>query len=139
MAFINEYISPEDKRKHDLTPGKDFYLTATESWTVDKERNIFLLPRTGGGPESEPGVRYWAFNWQGHLLDICMELLENGCDSTELHGWERRKIRSINRMPQELQSQRIQIIEDLKEALTAHKGLGIYSGYQTYQVTLETE
>jgi hypothetical protein len=139
MPFINEYIPEEDKKKYNIKPGSNFYLTSTEGWTVDRERDIFLLPRTGTGPESEPGLRYWAFFWRGHLLDIRLKSIDSGCDTSGTHGWGRTKLLGIGNMPSELQAQRGQVVADLKDALTAHKALGVYSPYTSYEVTLETE
>jgi hypothetical protein len=139
MAFINEYIPAEDKKKYNMTDHSDFYLAGTNSWTVDRERDMFLLPRTGGGPESTPGIRDWAFYWRGHMLDVRLGLIDNGNDEAGIHGWERKKLHWIRDMPPELQEHRAQIIADLKDAMTARKGLGLYSSYQTYEVTLETE
>ena len=36
MAFINEYIPAEDKKKYNMTDHSDFYLAGTNSWTVDR-------------------------------------------------------------------------------------------------------
>lgn len=139
MAFINEYIPAEDKKKHNITPGSNFYLTSTEGWTVDRERDMFLLPRTGLGPESEPGLRYWAFYWHGHLLSVRLKSIDSGCDASGTQGWGHIRLLGFGNMPSELQAQRIQIVADLKDALTAHKGLGVYSTYTSYEVNLETE
>jgi hypothetical protein len=49
MAFVNEYIPEEDKKKHRMTPDSNFYLARTTNWTVDRARDMFLIRRTGGG------------------------------------------------------------------------------------------
>lgn len=139
MTFINEYISAEDKKKYNMTPDSNFYLVGTNSWTVDRERDMFLLRRTGGGPESEPGVTNWAFHWHGYLLDVRVFLVDAGEDASGAHGWEHRKLLGIGDMPPALQPQRIQIFADLKDAFAARKGLGVQSSYTTYAVTLDTE
>lgn len=139
MPFINEYIPEADKKKHNITPGSNFYLTTTEAWTVDRDRDMFLLPRTGTGPESEPGVRFWAFFWHGHLLDVRLKAIDSGCDASGTHGWGHTRLLGIGDMSSELQAQRAEIVSDLKDALTAHKALGVYSPYTSYEETLETE
>nr|WP_315237141.1 hypothetical protein [uncultured Albidiferax sp.] len=139
MTFINEYISVEDKKRHNMTPDSNYYLAGTASWTVDKKRDMFLLPRTGLGPESEPGLRSWAFYWHGHLLDVRLKSIDSGGDASGTHGWGHTRLLDIGDMPPELQAQRVQIVADLKEALTAHKGLGVYSTYTSFEVTLDTE
>lgn len=139
MTFINEYIPAEDKKKYNMTPDSNYYLVGTNSWTVDRERSMFLLPRTGFGPESEPGVRHWAFYWRGHLLDVRLECIDAGCDASGAHGWERTRLLRIDDMPPALQVHRMQIVSDLKDALTARKGLGVLSSHTSYEVTIEKE
>lgn len=139
MTFINEYIPAEDKKKYNMTPDSNFYLVGTDSWTVDKERNMFLLRRTGGGPESAPGLTNWAFYWRGHLLDVRLRAIDAGGDFSGGHGWEHTRLLGISDMPPALQDHRVQIVADLKEALTAHQGLGVYSSRTSYEVTLDTE
>lgn len=138
MAFVNEYIPEEDKKKYDMTPDSNFYLASTTNWTVDRERDMFLIRRTGGGAEGFP-IHHWAFCWRGHLLDVRMEMLDAGGDPSGGHGWEHTKVHGIGNMTPELQSHRAQIIEDLKSALMARKGGGVYSRRTSYEVTLDTE
>ena len=139
MAFVNEYIPAEDKKKHNMTPDSNFYLVGTNSWTVDRERDMFLLRRTGGGPESEPGVTNWAFYWRGNLLDVRLLAIDAGGDFTGGHGWEHTRLLGIGDMPTALQEHRAQIVSDLKDALTARRGLGVQSSRTSYEVTLDTE
>lgn len=79
------------------------------------------------------------FSGTAICLSVRLKAIESGCDETELHGWGRTKLLGIGDMPPELKTQRAKIIKDLKDALTAHKGSGIYSSYSSYEETLETE
>lgn len=137
MAFINERISPEDKQKHNLTDDSNFYRAGTTSWTIDRERNMFLIMRVGAGREGAPGEANWAFYWRGHLLDIRLRALSVGVDPDGKHGWEHRKVLEINGLSEEVARKRDDILADLKEALTAHQGMGIYSKLTSYEVELD--
>lgn len=137
MAFVNEYIPEADRKRFGITSDSRFYLVGTTNWTVDRERDMFLLRRQGGGPESTP-IHYWAFHWRGHLLDARLEVLERGGDpSGGGHGWARIKLHSLNGIEPEIANRRDEILADLQEALAAHKGMGIHSTRTSYEVRLE--
>lgn len=136
MAFVNEYIPEEDKKKHNMTADSNFYLAGTHSWTVDRDKDMFLLPRTGSGPESTPGVMNYAFYWRGHLLDMRVKVVASGGDARGGHGWERTKLLSIAGLPPGSEDQRAQLVEDFRDALVAQKGLGVYSRRTSYEVTV---
>lgn len=134
MGYVNEYISDENKSKYGVFPGRIFH-TTTESWTFDKDKESFLLRRSGPHPEGTPGVTQWAFHWSGHLLKVDLKKIENGADSTGTHGWEKTRVQSIQGLPPD--ADRSALVADLRDALTAHKGLGVLSTYTTYEVFLE--
>jgi hypothetical protein len=66
-----------------------------------------------------------------------MEMLDAGGDASGGHGWEHSKVHGIGNMTPELESHRSQIFEDLKDALKARKGSGVYSRRTSYEVTLD--
>ncbi len=139
MAFINEYISDSDQAKYNMTPENNFYGAGTYSWTVDKDRDMFLLWRRGPHPEGTPGVITWAFYWRSHLLSIELLTIKNGGDELTGHGWTHKKILGIDGITPELESRRAEIIENFREGLVANKSLGMNSTWKTYDVTLDTE
>ena len=139
VSFVNERILPEDKRRFQMTEDSSFYLAGTNSWTVDRERDMFLLPRTGAGPESEPGVRHWAFCWRNNLLDVRVLVLGSGIEADGLRGWERTRVLAVCGASVLARSERAQMLRALKEAFVAHRGLGIYTRLTSYEVSLEDE
>ena len=141
MAFVNEYISEEEKKKHNFVESNHFYASPPTSWTVDHERNMFLVKRwvNAREPWVDPGITKWAFYWHGCLLDIEIYTIENGQDATETHGWTHKRINSIKGLPTDQKIDRTLIVNDLREAFTASKGRVVYSPYQTYTVTLDVE
>jgi hypothetical protein len=139
MTFVNEYIPAEDKKKFNMIEGNFFYQTSTNSWTVDRERNMFLLPRTGPSPEGIPGQINWAFYWRGHLLDVLLLTIATGGDDSIGHLWSHKRVLRIDGLTAELEGQRSKIIEDLREALTANRGRGVLSECTSYELKLDVE
>lgn len=140
MAFFNEWIPEEERKKHRITPENDFYRAGATSWTIDRDRNVFLVKRVSPGPESPPGQVAWAFYWRGTMLDVWTKTLETGEDAAVNRGWVRKKILSIKGMTPELESQRAEILEDLRQAFVALQELGVHSPfppYTRYEVVLE--
>lgn len=141
MAFVNEYIPTEDKKKYNMTDDSNFYLAGTNSWTVDREREMFLMHRAGGGPESPEKEMYWAFFWRGHLLNVHIKHLANGGETPGGHGWAKKKVLGIGGidLTPEIKAE---IVADLKLAFEGFGGFGLskaFPPYATYDVTLTTE
>lgn len=135
MPFANEQVLPQDKSRYRLKHDP-FYQVPVLEFTIDRERDMFLARRTGGGPESPPGNN-WAFYWKGHLLDVRLRLMQCGVDEEGGHGWERTRVDYIDGLGFDVVPHRAQILGDLKEALTARRGLGLYSKLTSYEVVLE--
>lgn len=139
MAFVTEYIPEADKKKYNITDDNHFYRAGSSDWTVDRDRGIFLVRRTGTSPEGVPGQIHWAFFWGGHLLDVLLETIDIGGDFRGGNGWEHKRILHIGGLTQELQAKREQIIGDLREALASYRGLGVLSTKTSYEVILDAE
>ncbi len=95
MAFVNEYISQEDIKRYNLIELQNYYYKLDYSdpfdpkteklrWTIDKERNIWLLdaisrhlpdPREGW-----TGEVYFVLYYQGRKIEIVLEAI--GGDKT---------------------------------------------------------
>ena len=141
MTFVNEYIPEKDKKKYDITDDSNFYLAGTSSWTVDREREMFLMHRAGGGPESPEGEMYCAFFWRGHLLNVHIKSLGNGGDIPGGHGWTKNKILGIGGidLTPEIKAE---ILADLKLAFEGSGAFGMsnaFPPYSTYDVSIEAE
>lgn len=137
MAFVNEYIPEDDRERYNIKPTNHFYQAGISSWTVDRERNIFLMRRTGPSPENRSGETEWAFHWRGHLLEVVLRLLASGGDPKGGHGWARFKLLAIRGLPAEVGRSRDDIVRDLRDALVAHKDSGVFSRRVSFDVTLE--
>ena len=141
MPFINEYIPEEDKKKYNITEDSNFYRAGISSWTVDRERDMFLMRRAGGGPESPEGEMYWAFFWCDHLLTIHIKSQGSGGDIPGGHGWTKMKILGIGGIDLTPEV-KAQILADLKLAFEGYRGFGVgspFPPYATYDVIIEAE
>lgn len=137
MTFVNEHILQEDVKKYDLEAiDKKFIVGGTSSriWTIDRERNIYLRNVTRGREEykSQSG---WIFFWDGQPIYLEIEVLDAGGKPGGA-GWVHKKLLTIE-LPEQLKGQRVEILDDLKEALIAYKDFGIYSVCTDYAVTLD--
>jgi hypothetical protein len=139
MAFANEHIPAEDKKRYNITDDGNFYLAGTNRWTVDREHDMFLLRRTGIGPESIPGQIRWAFYWRGHLLDVLLLSFPMRGDESSSCAWAHKKVLRIDGMTPELEIKRSQIIEDLRDGLIVDREFGLLGDFKFYELTLDAE
>ncbi|MCP5439505.1 MAG: hypothetical protein H6958_02615 [Chromatiaceae bacterium] len=142
MAFVNERISEDDRKKFGLDE-VDKWLSNTgkvpnRDWTIDHEREIYLREVNRGREE----YRYkstWHFYWRGELMTVCLETLSAGGEPGG-HGWSHYKLVDCYLkgffVSDHLLDRRDEIIADLRDALTAYKGGGIHSTRKTSETTL---
>jgi hypothetical protein len=147
MPFINEFIPAEDVEKYCLKAiDQKFIVGGTNSrqWTIDRERNIYLRNVARGGG-AEPEIRNqtkWSFFWCGELLTLRLDSITGGGGRGE-PGWSHWKLVMVNGsygLPTHLKAKKDEFLVDLKEALTAYQGAGVYSTtYTSYSVVLEVD
>lgn len=137
MTFINEKISEKYKKIYELDKIDEKFSWGLKSrdWTVDKERNIYLRCVKRGIEKSHQST--WAFYWKGELIVFVLENIStSGVAGGVRHGHKRVKEIEI---PLCLEGNRDEIINDLKEALTAYKDGGVFSTASSYKLTLDIE
>ncbi len=74
MAFVNEYITPEDRERYQLEAFEKrlFLINPQDSWAIDRERDIFLRVINPEARKSEPGdpdARFeidFQYHWKGY-------------------------------------------------------------------------
>lgn len=145
MAFVNEYITPEDMEKFGLKEiDKKFFVGATNArdWTIDREREIYLRNVTNGREELRH-ISGWTFYWHGELLWLEIHTLSA---KGERGGpcWARELLHSMqsfnsHELAAHLQPKREEILADLKQALLAYKDGGVFASCTDYTLTLEIE
>ncbi|MDH5548204.1 MAG: hypothetical protein OEZ43_21750 [Gammaproteobacteria bacterium] len=134
MGFINEYVSEEDDRKYGLEEIDKRYRKAHSrpSWTIDRERNIYLRWMYPGREEYFDHF-YFTFYWQDTLFDVDLEYkgsYENGEGQTV---WTLVQLST----PGKLRDKRAEIIHDLKEALVVFKDFGVRSRLTAHKAIFE--
>ena len=142
MAFVNERISENDRKKYGLDE-VDKLLAKTgkvrqSDWTIDHERGIYLRV-INWGREEFSHQSTWHFYWRGDLLTVCLELLDAG-GKRGGHGWAHFKLVDCYKqgffVPDHLRDQQDEIVADLKDSLTVYGDGGIYSSTTSHETTL---
>lgn len=141
MPFVNEFIPAEDVEKYGLKEiDKHFVVGGTNSrqWTIDRARDIYLR-NVSRGREEFRNQTEWTFYWHGEELTLRLDLLEGKGGRGE-PGWSHWKLVWLNGshgLPAHLKASKEQVLQDLKDALTAYKDFGVYSSNTDYSVTLD--
>ena len=139
MAFLNEYISPQDSADYGIKEIDKRYVvggTSSGQWTIDRERKIYLRQVANGSREI---VLFHQGIW---TLWFDSELIEIGIDNLSATGGlngpstGHKALRYIN-LPARLEARRGEIIEVLREALLAYKNGGVYSSAFPFSLTLD--
>jgi hypothetical protein len=119
MSFVNEIIGEEDKSKIDWTKFKAWPFSQPHKpwkWTIDKERNAFLVSLEGCGPYGErPEV--FVLCWRKEIIRFEAEIHS---DSEAATGFDLFWIIRNLGIPDSLKLKREEIIDDLKEAIEAY-------------------
>jgi hypothetical protein len=137
MAFVNEYISPEDVEKYQLEKiDKRFVVGGTNArdWTIDRARDIYIR-NVAAGREDWRSHTEWTLYWKGDLIYVELELLTGGGGRGE-PGWSHWKLNELE-IPEHLHSHKGEILSDLKSALEAYKDGGVFSSCTDYKVILD--
>ena len=146
MAFVNEYIPAADMEKYQIKEidqrvpihGR----THSDSWTIDRDRNMYIRNVKNGTYEFSYQSA-WTFFWHDELLWVELEILDTS-HGQNVPGWGKKRITMLRLMdgdsshlPDRLEPQKAQILKDLEEALLAYKSGGVYSTATSYELFLE--
>ena len=131
MAFINEYIPPDDFEKYNIDklrnlPGLGG--TLSDAWTIDRESGSWLY-HYASGFDKEIGFnkdQYWYFFWRSHLIDIKTKIMDMRGGGIGQHYSARYKIISIN-CPSSHEINRDEMLLDFQAALSVYGPGGMLS------------
>ncbi len=127
MAFVSEWIRTEDDKKHVESKGfKDIFgrpLSRPLSWAIDREKDIILVSRGGGGPEITEGYSLYI---EGDIVDIEGYELKEG-NRTENNIKIRWIINNIeaNKTLFQIKYNKETIIQFIKEAFESYGRMGL--------------
>jgi hypothetical protein len=136
MGFVNEHIPKQDIKKYGIDEIDRQFLDSTHSkeWTIDRARDIYLR-LVAIGREDSSHETTWSFYWRGNLLLAKIDVIStSGPYHGARHGHKR--LRELH-IPEQLEPQRKEILEDLKEALIEWKDGGLSASATTYTLTLD--
>jgi hypothetical protein len=161
MAFVNEYISLEDRERYRLADFEKhlFTINPQRSWAIDREQNIFLRvirPAARGSEPADPDARYekdFQFHWKGYdyLVStsrkdakefdvIPVDVFESDNPKTEGARVLRFYLLHIGEIgkptpdaPSALRTQRQRVLSDLEYVLAYGEG-GVFVGLTKEQV-----
>src|SRR3982750_4496983 len=102
-------------------PAASVSTASTSAWTIDRERNVFLVWTRGGTEDDQSSVQF-ALWWNGEVVEIDTEREAIGKFKEHVDiTWKLRYLR----IPASLQAPREEVILVLKEALTEFRVDGI--------------
>jgi hypothetical protein len=137
MAFVNEYISKEDFAKYDLATinlKRGVAADASDDWTIDKQKNIYIRCIQMGHPET-PSESRWTLFYEGKLFDFgLLHISTEGVPGGVRKGHDALRNLSI---PTGWESRRKELIVVIHEALTAWKDGGMFATATDYSLTLD--
>ncbi len=136
MAFVNEYVSKDDIEKYNLIVLREKYRKslARISWTVDKERDCYLV-WLGSGQEEFFEHQLFALNYKKNILVFTLKIsLSGGDEGPRVGCWS-----FVNppRFPEFLKGDEQEIIGLLKEALVEYHDFGVRSVYSKSDLTIK--
>lgn len=139
MAFVNEPIPEEDIKKYEIAKWDEKYLKGhyQPSWTVDRERDMYLRYICTGHEEL---CNRWTFSfyWKKYVLSVQLDSSGGGeWRGTQCRHYDlvRLMISLFDPLPESLEAHRPEILADLKEALIAFKDLGVLSSSTSHTAT----
>lgn len=120
MAFVNEAVPEEQKSKFDpkvfFDPKSPNTPIRMFRWTIDRERDVFLIRLGGGGREPEIPENF-ALSWKGNVVKFDgVQTAEGGSRAKNLVvDWHITNVR----IPPALDAQREEVLKLLRDGLDA--------------------
>lgn len=137
MAFENARISQEEYEAYHLGEIDARYTpmnNVSSDWTIDRERNIHMrtVSRTVP-PDMGPINPFRLFFWKN---DYVMFECKQTQRAKEHNNWCSHQTLVRLEIPENLRSQRSEIVSDIEEALKAYRTGGIYSKAPHFKLKL---
>lgn len=135
MGFVNENATEKVVEKYNLKevlykfgrgPAPIYNIT------INHEKDIYLS-KLRSGREMEAGIWTFLFYWKGHAWDFDVGVVGEG-GAFKADSW--LKYVNLNlRLPKELQAQKEDVINDIKEALIVYQEAGTLSRTTSMTIT----
>ena len=120
MAFVNEEIPEAEKPKVDPTVMsiQGWRGSIDSRWTIDRERNIFMVGIRGGGPERP---LLYALSLSGEIVRFRAGALSTPISGNKANGYDLEWWVFDFNIPESLQSRSEEIMQLIAEAKAAEK------------------
>ena len=146
MTFINEYISNEDFEKYNIQAIEDNFVlgnSSSNSWTVDKENNIFLK-KIANSRIDDYGTTWvhWAYFFEGKLYVITTIIVDSNKAKRGEDYWVHKKIIGLNVWGRDgnlSNEQGEELLPFIEEAFVAYGKSGVYSSSGGFELKLEID
>lgn len=120
MTFVNEHIPETEKEKFTFPvfTRPDGSKPTLSWWTIDRERNAFLVITNilGGGYEGTPETHYYVLSWNGNLIRFAGDPQTSGSMETgQVMSWRLHHLV----IPPALQNSQKEVLQLIREALDA--------------------
>ena len=135
MSFVLEEIPQEDIAQYGLQEINDAMVVVGfgNGWVIDRERNIYLRwIRFDLEYRSE---MKFTFFWKGSLLELAIKSVLTGEGTTSRSIIWKMDYALI--LPAELEPHRIELLQDLRDALRAYKNFGVDSSSTRFEAKFE--
>ncbi len=135
MSFVLEEIPQEDIAQYGLQEINDAMVVVGfgNGWVIDRERNIYL--RWIRFDQEYRSEMKFTFFWKGSLLELAIEANLTGEGTTSRSIIWRMNYSLI--LPAELEPHRIELLQDLRDALRAYKNFGVDSSSTRFEAKFE--
>lgn len=98
MTFVNEYIPKTDMEKFQIKEIDQHVginrRTNSDSWTIDREKAVYLRC-VARGREEFAHESAWTFFWNGHLIWVELEIVDGSSSGRNAPGWSRKRITKL--------------------------------------------
>jgi hypothetical protein len=121
MTFIIEEIPEQEKEKIILlasTFPNGYNPSLSPWWAVDREKGVYILitNKVGGAYEGTPVTKCYTLNWEGKLIHLTADPLEEiFLEKGAIMNWRIHELQ----IPTELQDQKEAVLQLIRDAFTA--------------------
>ena len=133
MNFVNEYASDEDAKNYKLNDIWDrynpiykgeYFFGNQPRWTVDREKNIFLMLLGGGRGEHGNRSKFLLW-WDSEHVVVSLDLADGSSGNLDSDPFFRVWDMAFLEIPGHLKNKQKEVIDILKEALRVYGYRGV--------------
>jgi hypothetical protein len=152
MAFVNEFVSEEDIKKHGLDELKRKYnswswrdgrpSTFRHSWTIDRERGVFALPLFSWPDERsdrlmQTNKESWVIDWHGRRAIAVVDRSPRSSSELSESPYQIHWVLVDLDLAAAGDLSRDSVLSALKEALTVYGHFGVWLQAKNTAVTFD--